>query len=60
MFDCADVTAAVNAHPRDPRLTGDALRCLPGDEGVGTVLLVGVLHDHPASTVRVARVLERV
>lgn len=60
MFDCHDVTAAVGTPPEDPRLTGDALRCIPGDSGLGTVLLVGVVHDHPASTYRVASILETV
>ncbi len=60
MFTCNDVTAGVETHPRDPRVTGDALRCIPSDSEVGTVLLVGVVHDHPASTYRVARILETV
>ena len=60
MFDCTDVIAAVKAPPRDPRNTTDALRCIPRESEAGTVLLVGVVHDHPASTYRVARILEAI
>lgn len=44
-----DVTA-------DPRITGEHLRQLPGDPG--TLTLVGVVHDHPASTYRAQRVVD--
>lgn len=60
MFDCSDVTAAVEACPSDPRVTADPLRCIPGEPGTGSVLLVGVVHDHPASVFRVAWILETV
>lgn len=60
MFDCTDVTAAVGSHLGDPRITGEALRCIPSGNGAGAALLVGVVHDHPASTYRVARILETV
>ncbi|OTF10364.1 hypothetical protein [Halorubrum sp. SD612] len=39
----------------DPRLTGDHLRSI--DTTTGTVTLVGVVHDHPASVFRVRRVV---
>lgn len=58
MFECADVTEVVAAG--DPRTSERFFRCLPGDGGSGSVLLVGVVHDHPASVSRVARLLERV
>jgi pheromone shutdown protein TraB len=41
----------------DPRVTGERLRTLPGPDGAGTVTLVGVVHDHPASSYRVRRVV---
>lgn len=60
MFDCHDVTAAIATLSDDPRISGENVRCIPGGDGVGTVLLVGVVHDHPASINRVARVIEAV
>ena len=39
----------------DPRITGEYLRELPGV--AGTVTLVGVVHDHPASIYRVRRTI---
>lgn len=36
----------------DPRVTDEYSRVLPGREEEGTVVLVGVVHDHPASTYR--------
>ncbi len=41
----------------DPRVAGEHVRQLPGEHG--TLTLVGVVHDHPASTHRVRAVLER-
>lgn len=58
MFECSDVAADVAAAD-DLRLTERSLRCLSGTDGRGSVLLVGVVHDHPASVGRVARLLER-
>jgi len=40
----------------DPRITGEYIRQLGGKHG--TLTLVGVVHDHPASTYRVARTVE--
>jgi len=40
----------------DPRLTGEHVRSVAST--AGTVTLVGVVHDHPASVYRVRRVLE--
>ncbi len=42
----------------DPRVNQRFLRWIPGDEG--DVVLVGVVHDHPASVARVRIVLESV
>lgn len=40
----------------DPRTTGEFVRRIPGADG--TLTVVGVVHDHPASTYRVRRVVE--
>lgn len=40
----------------DPRLTGEYLRQVSGDDG--RLTLVGVVHDHPASTYRVRHVIK--
>ena len=45
-----------SANDADPRLTGEHVRTISG--GSGTVTLVGVVHDHPASVYRVRRVVE--
>ena len=42
----------------DPRVTGEYLRQVSDDRG--TLTLVGVVHDHPASTYRVRHVIEGV
>lgn len=42
----------------DPRVTGEYVRRLPGGDDRGDVVLVGVVHDHPASVVRVRSLLE--
>lgn len=44
----------------DPRVTGDHLRRLSGGSHRGDLFLVGVVHDHPASTYRVRSVVGRV
>lgn len=60
MFDCADVGVAIEETLRDPRVTARYVECVAAEPGLGTVLLVGVVHDHPASTERVRRLLETV
>lgn len=40
----------------DPRMSGEYVRRVP--VGSGTLTLVGVVHDHPASAYRVRRVIE--
>lgn len=44
----------------DPRLDDTYLRVVPETETAGTVVLVGVTHDHPASRVRARQVVEGV
>lgn len=44
----------------DPRLDDSYLRVVPGTGTGGTVILVGVTHDHPASRARARRVVEGV
>ena len=57
MFDYVHVAGQLAAAD-DPRLDERYLRCLAGGERDHTVLLVGVVHDHPASVARVVRVLD--
>ncbi|WP_418285712.1 hypothetical protein [Halorubrum sp. DTA46] len=45
----------MDAHYDDPRITGEHLRSI--DTPTGTVTLVGVVHDHPASVFRVRTVV---
>lgn len=45
-----------NSWDDDPRLTGEHVRVVAGSNGV--VTLAGVVHDHPASKYRVARLIE--
>jgi len=42
----------------DPRVTGEYVRQLSGAHG--TLTLIGVVHDHPASIYRVQHIIERV
>lgn len=42
----------------DPRLDEEFIRRLPGDDGDGDVVLVGVVHDHPSSAYRVRSTVE--
>jgi len=44
----------------DPRVTGDFYRELRGGDGRKDVVLVGVVHDHPASAYRVKAIVESV
>jgi len=44
----------------DPRTDGTHVRRLPGGDGVGDVLLAGVVHDHPASAHRVRSLVETI
>lgn len=57
MFSCSEVTAITDAISPDPRIKREYLRCIPGINTRGTVLLVGVVHDHPASIGRVEAIL---
>lgn len=57
MFDCTCIANELAASD-DPRLDETYLRCIPETAGLKPVLLVGVVHDHPASIARVVSVLE--
>jgi len=57
MFDCDDVPTMAADSQTDPRLDEQYVRCVPGTDGTGTTLLVGVVHDHPASVFRVVRLI---
>lgn len=57
MFDCACVADELAASD-DPRLDETYIRCLPSTAGRQPVILVGVVHDHPASIARVTAVME--
>jgi len=46
-------TAALPTASEDPRFQDRWFESLPGTDGDGSVLLVGVIHDHPASVYRV-------
>lgn len=58
MYDCDAISDEIDAVDADPRLGSALVRCLPGTDDTGTILLMGVVHDHPASVVRVSRLLE--
>lgn len=58
MFECVDVASEIREGLQDPRLDERYLRCIPRADGLGVVLLVGVVHDHPSSVSRVARLVE--
>ena len=57
MIDCAEIAATTADRPSDPRLDPRRVRCLRA-EGAGTVLLVGVVHDHPASVYRAVTLVQ--
>lgn len=57
MFECDSFTEGAPLVASDPRIAAEYLRCIPRTTGRGTVLLVGVVHDHPASLARVHTVL---
>lgn len=58
MYDCDAISDEVGAADADPRLDSTQVRCLPGADEGGTILLIGVVHDHPASVFRVSQLLE--
>lgn len=43
----------------DPRIESDHLRLLPGEGDAGDIVLVGAVHDHPASVFRAKDIVER-
>ena len=58
MYDCDAISEEVGAADADPRLDPTRVRCLPGANGGGAILLIGVVHDHPASVFRVSQILD--
>lgn len=44
----------------DPRLDGSYVRRVAPEDGCGAVVLIGVVHDHPASVSRVRTIVEAV
>ena len=57
MIDCDAVAGATRGDAADPRVDPERVRCLDGDGDTGSVLLIGVVHDHPASVFRVSQLL---
>ena len=55
-----DSLTATGADLDDPRMNDAYIRTCPGGPGRGDVVLVGVVHDHPASQYRARRVVEAV
>ncbi|MFC6768739.1 hypothetical protein ACFQE6_28125, partial [Natrinema soli] len=53
-----DESPSVSESFDDPRITPQFCRRLP--DSTGDLVLLGVVHDHPASIARVERVLQRV
>ncbi|MFO7926476.1 MAG: hypothetical protein ACQET5_09825 [Halobacteriota archaeon] len=60
MFECSDLTNDPDERFQDPRIDDRFIRCLPATDRFGSVLFVGVVHDHPASVFRVTRLLEAI
>ncbi|MXR40411.1 hypothetical protein GRX01_03440 [Halobaculum sp. WSA2] len=59
MYDCDEIAEHVNSPDTDPRVDSKYVRCLAGANGGGSVLIIGVVHDHPASVFRVSHLLRR-
>lgn len=59
MFECDDVTSLLEGSDDDPRINDRYIRCLSAGQCQRSVLLVGVVHDHPSSVFRVSFLLER-
>lgn len=55
-----DEQGAHGSGKTDPRLTAENVRRIENGDDGGTVLLVGVVHDHPASVFRAAKLVESV
>lgn len=52
MVEESDTVQAVLSGTGDPRITGENVRYIPAREGAGYAVIVGVVHDHPASIFR--------
>lgn len=55
----ADPTTDLPSFDHDPRFHDRWFRTIPASDGDGWVLLVGVVHDHPASSYRAAETVRR-
>lgn len=60
MSDCQELLPTLTATEDDPRLSPEAVRCIEATDDLGAVILVGVVHDHPASEFRVRHAIETV
>lgn len=60
MTDCRGRIEELAGEIADPRITGEHLRCVDHAGELGSVLLIGVVHDHPASEYRVNQLVNRV
>lgn len=58
MGDQLDQVEAVVSDGEDPRVTGEYVRYIPARDGAGYVVIVGVVHDHPASIYRTGHLVE--
>lgn len=59
MTDIADALDALGFDAEDPRLSPESVRYLPATDERGYVVIVGVVHDHPASVFRVEQLVEQ-
>ena len=58
MAEELDQVEAAVYNGADPRVTGQHVRYIPASDGAGYVVLVGVVHDHPASIYRSGHLVE--
>lgn len=58
MTECSERIRELLDATDDPRVDRAYIRCIDGLGTLGAVVLVGVVHDHPASEFRVRRVVE--
>lgn len=59
MTDCETIATLIDGDEADPRLADGSVRCFERRDSVGSVLLIGVVHDHPSSEYRVGTLLQR-
>lgn len=58
MGETLDQAEAAIYDATDPRVTSEHVRYLPTSDGAGYVVIVGVVHDHPASIFRTGHLVE--